>query len=242
MAHYYRNKSQIGLVIDQCNTHRFFSSLWIPHNKRVFFIHQLTREIWQQIFPGVKGQVGNFMETVMLKMNRNDNTITVSEFQDRVRLERALLNLQINNFVANLSASGLDPNQFAGQEPLRTWLSQVQIPDQLGNSVVNTMVDNLLVRQQAEACQRGDGFSGPAFADKRDGLAGGDVEGQVPDRARLDAVTAEGDGQVPKREKRRAHEKVFRGSKASRTPSKMKTRRARSNAKTRNAVMPSQGA
>lgn len=81
----------------------------------------------------------------------NDDTITVSEFQDRVRLERALLNLQINNFVANLSASGLDPNQFAGQEPLRTWLSQVQIPDQLGNSVVNTMVDNLLVRQQAEA-------------------------------------------------------------------------------------------
>ena len=99
-----------------------------------------------------------------------------------------------------------------------------------------------IVRQQAEACQRGDGFSGPAFADKRDGLAGGDVEGQALYRARPDAVTAEGDRQVPKREKRRAHEKVFRGSKASRTPSKMKTSRARSNAKTRNAVIPSQGA
>ena len=53
--------------------------MWIPHSKQHFFIHQLTREIWQQMFPGVKGQVGNFMETVMLKMNRNDNTITVSE-------------------------------------------------------------------------------------------------------------------------------------------------------------------
>lgn len=79
MAYYYRHQSEIALVVDQCNTHRFFSSLWIPHSKRVFFIHQLTREIWQQMFPGVKGQVGNFMETVMLKMNRNDNTITVSE-------------------------------------------------------------------------------------------------------------------------------------------------------------------
>jgi peptidyl-prolyl cis-trans isomerase D len=79
----------------------------------------------------------------------NGETITVSEFQERVRLERALLNLQINNFVANISALGLDPNQFAGQEPLRTWLAQVQIPDQLGNSVINTMVADTLVRQQA---------------------------------------------------------------------------------------------
>jgi len=79
----------------------------------------------------------------------NDETITVAEFQERVRLERALLNFQINNFVANLTALGLDPNQFAGQEPLRTWLAQVQIPDQLGNSVINTMVADTLVRQQA---------------------------------------------------------------------------------------------
>ncbi len=79
----------------------------------------------------------------------NGETITVSEFQEQVRLERALLNLRINNFIANLSALGIDPNQYAGEEPLRTWLSQVQIPDQLGNSVVNSMVEDLLVRQQA---------------------------------------------------------------------------------------------
>ena len=79
MGHYYRNQRDIALVVDQCNTHRFFSSLWIPHNKRMFFIHQLTREIWQQMYPGMKGHIGNFLETVMLKMNRNDNTITVSE-------------------------------------------------------------------------------------------------------------------------------------------------------------------
>ncbi|MGQ9887566.1 MAG: peptidylprolyl isomerase [Aggregatilineales bacterium] len=81
----------------------------------------------------------------------NDDTITVAQFQQRVRLERALLNQQINGYLALLTAQGLDPNQFTGQEPLRTWLSRVQIPDQLGNAVINDMVDDLLVRQEAAA-------------------------------------------------------------------------------------------
>lgn len=81
----------------------------------------------------------------------NGETITIAQFQERVRLERALLNLQINNFVSNIRALGLDPNQFAGEEPLRSWLSQVQIPDQLGNSVVNSMISDALIRQQAQA-------------------------------------------------------------------------------------------
>ena len=42
MAYYQMHRDEIALVIDQCNAHRFFSSLWIPHHKRVFFIHQLT--------------------------------------------------------------------------------------------------------------------------------------------------------------------------------------------------------
>lgn len=81
----------------------------------------------------------------------NGDTITVAQFQQRVRLERALLNQQINGYLSLLSAQGLDPNQFTGQEPLRTWLSRVQIPDQLGNAVINDMVNDLLVRQEAAA-------------------------------------------------------------------------------------------
>lgn len=80
----------------------------------------------------------------------NGENITVAQFQERVRLERALLNLQINNYVSNIQALGLDPNQFAGEEPLRTWLAQVQIPDQLGNSVIQRMVSDTLIRQQAQ--------------------------------------------------------------------------------------------
>jgi parvulin-like peptidyl-prolyl isomerase len=83
--------------------------------------------------------------------NVNGQTITVAQFEERVRLERALLNLRINNFAALISAQGMDINQMAGQEPLRSWLSLIQLPDQLGNSVVNTMVDDTLVRQQAAA-------------------------------------------------------------------------------------------
>ena len=36
---YRRNKEHINFVVDQCNTHRFFSKLWVPHRKRIFFIH-----------------------------------------------------------------------------------------------------------------------------------------------------------------------------------------------------------
>jgi parvulin-like peptidyl-prolyl isomerase len=81
----------------------------------------------------------------------NDENITVSQFEQRVRLERALLNQQINGYLGLITAQGLDPNQYAGQEPLRTWLSQVQIPDQLGNAVIDKMVDDTLVRQEAAA-------------------------------------------------------------------------------------------
>jgi peptidyl-prolyl cis-trans isomerase D len=80
----------------------------------------------------------------------NGENITVAQFETRVRLERALLNQQINDYINTLEALGLDPNQFAGQEPLRTWLAQVQIPDQLGNSVINSMITDRLIRRQAQ--------------------------------------------------------------------------------------------
>lgn len=80
----------------------------------------------------------------------NGETVTVAQFEERVRLQRALLNQQINDYINLIEAQGLDPNQFASQEPLSGWLSQVQIPDQLGNSVINDLVDEALVRQKAQ--------------------------------------------------------------------------------------------
>jgi len=85
--------------------------------------------------------------------NVNGTNITVAQFENRVRLERALLNDQINNYVLLLQSVGQDPNQYASQEPLSGWLSQIQIPDQLGNRVINDMITDTLIRQ--EAAERG---------------------------------------------------------------------------------------
>lgn len=78
-------------------------------------------------------------------------SVTISEFQERVRLERAILNTRITNYVALLNASGLDPNQYAGQEPLRGWLSQINDPDLLGSGILDVLIENILIRQEAEA-------------------------------------------------------------------------------------------
>jgi len=79
------------------------------------------------------------------------DSITISEFQERVRLERAILNTRITNYVALLNASGLDPNQYAGQEPLRGWLSQINDPDLLGSNILDVLIENTLIRQEAQA-------------------------------------------------------------------------------------------
>ncbi|MDD9956411.1 MAG: peptidylprolyl isomerase [Anaerolineaceae bacterium] len=79
------------------------------------------------------------------------DSITISEFQERVRLERAILNTRITNYVALLNASGLDPNQYAGQEPLRGWLSQINDPDLLGSNILDVLIENTLIRHEAEA-------------------------------------------------------------------------------------------
>ena len=80
-----------------------------------------------------------------------DETISIAAFQERVRLERAILNTRINSYVSLLTASGLDINQFAGQEPLRGWLAQVQNPDQLGSAVLDIMIEDVIIRQEAAA-------------------------------------------------------------------------------------------
>ncbi len=76
---YRKNKKNIDVVIDQCNTHRFFTPLWVPKNKRVFYIHQLTREIWDINLRFPFNKIGKASENLMLKMNRHDRVITVSE-------------------------------------------------------------------------------------------------------------------------------------------------------------------
>jgi len=75
---YRKNRHKIDYVIDQCNTHRFFTSFWVPKKKRIFYIHQLTREIWDINMPFPLNIIGKVSENLMLKLNKHDRTITVS--------------------------------------------------------------------------------------------------------------------------------------------------------------------
>jgi len=85
--------------------------------------------------------------------NVNGETITVSEFENRARLERALLNQQLNQAVALYRQFGATDEQInqqlTTQQPYSTWLNEMQVPDQLGNRIINEMVEDELARQAA---------------------------------------------------------------------------------------------
>ena len=76
---YHANEDQIDFVIDQCNTHRFFTGLWVPAEKRIFYIHQLTREICDIHMGFPFNKIGKAMETPFLRLQKKDTTITISQ-------------------------------------------------------------------------------------------------------------------------------------------------------------------
>jgi parvulin-like peptidyl-prolyl isomerase len=85
----------------------------------------------------------------------NGENITVAQFERRVRLERVLNNQRLTNgYLRILSFTG-DPQQ-AQQQLLQTppwsdYYNEMSVPDQLGNRVLNDMIDDTLIRQQASA-------------------------------------------------------------------------------------------
>lgn len=76
--YYRKNKKDIDYVVDQCNTHRFFIPLWVRKSKRIFFIHQLTREIWFRNLGFPFNHIGYKLENTFLKFSKKDYTMTVS--------------------------------------------------------------------------------------------------------------------------------------------------------------------
>ena len=75
----------------------------------------------------------------------NGETISVREFRQEFLLERNRLLLQLDQ----IQNSGIDIQQLAQQEPYRTWINEVNVPDQLGLRVINDMVDDRLLAQEA---------------------------------------------------------------------------------------------
>ena len=83
----------------------------------------------------------------------NGQNLNVAQFRTRAKIERALLIEQLNNAIALYQSFGATPDQISqaitSQQPYATWFGQLQVADQLGNSVLNTMVDDEIVRQKA---------------------------------------------------------------------------------------------
>lgn len=85
--YYKKNRKNIDFVVDQCNTHRFFTPFWVKRKKRIFYIHQLTREIWDINLNPPISTIGKLMETPLLWIYRKDYTITVSNSTKKDLLE-----------------------------------------------------------------------------------------------------------------------------------------------------------
>jgi len=78
MVYYMKHRNKIDYVVDQCNTHRFFTPLWVKQDKRIFFIHQMTREIWLRQLKKPFSVIGMALESLMTKLYKNNKTLTVS--------------------------------------------------------------------------------------------------------------------------------------------------------------------
>ncbi|NJO85133.1 MAG: hypothetical protein HC828_21915 [Blastochloris sp.] len=83
----------------------------------------------------------------------NGSNITVADFEQRVRLERALMNEELNQEIARLQAQGFDRDTIIQQisfvPPYSDYLTEMQISNDLGIRVLNDMIDDQVMRAQA---------------------------------------------------------------------------------------------
>ena len=122
LLYYIKNHNGIDIVIDQCNTHRFFTKFWVPKEKRIFLIFQLTREIWdyQMKFPFNK--FGKITETCILKLNRTDITITESLSTKRDLISIGFIPGKIHVVPIGLDFSPWPISQFLPKEDSLTFI------------------------------------------------------------------------------------------------------------------------
>ena len=120
---FYRcNRENIDFVIDQCNTHRFFTPFWVEKKKRIFYIHQLTKEIWNYSAKFPLSTIGRLTEEWMLRLNRKDAVITVSESTKQELIDRGYEADKIKIIHNGVSFEPWKPEQWYKKEQESTFI------------------------------------------------------------------------------------------------------------------------
>lgn len=122
MMYYKKHHNEIDFVIDQCNTHRFFTSFWVNPEKRIFYIHQLTKEIWDYSAKFPLSIVGKVTEEWMLHLNKKDAVITVSESTKQELVDRGYCADKIKIIHNGVSFQPWDEQQWYEKEKNPTFI------------------------------------------------------------------------------------------------------------------------
>jgi glycosyltransferase involved in cell wall biosynthesis len=113
---YKQNRNKIDYVVNQCNTHRFFTKIWVEKSKRIFFIHQLTKKIWFYHMKFPMSLIGYLLETPLLKLNKKDLTITVSDSTKKDLIDIGFIPEKISTLSEGLSFTPWKQEDFKKKE------------------------------------------------------------------------------------------------------------------------------
>jgi parvulin-like peptidyl-prolyl isomerase len=122
--------------------------------QRYLIISMIILAVVVGVLVGVAFLVDQVITPRQVAATVNNEEITVGEFEREVRLTRALRNYELNSLIAQYQSFGIPDDQITqfltSQPPYSTWINELQVPDQLGNTVLNTMIEDELVLQRAE--------------------------------------------------------------------------------------------
>lgn len=119
---YKKNKEKIRFVVDQCNTHRFFTPLWVHKSQRMFFIHQLTKDIWFKNSKFPINIMGYLSEPIFLWASRKDYTITVSNSTKKDLLNLGFENNKVEILPEGITFEAWEKDKFLPKEKNPTFL------------------------------------------------------------------------------------------------------------------------
>lgn len=121
--YYLANRKNIDFVVDQCNTHHFFTPLWVKQKKRIFFIHQFTREIWKiNINSRLISFLGTILETPLIALSKNDYAITVSNSTRQELLDIGFKENKVYILPEGIEFVHWDEEQFLPKEDKPTFI------------------------------------------------------------------------------------------------------------------------